>query len=235
MSSIDPHPVKYKAGALSVNKVWYRIAIDIVHVRSQSFLSIVDCGPGRFAIWKMLNIESSTEIVNSLATVLFERGFVAEILSDNAKVFKSEVMVAFCRKWNMRQLFSCKYEPSGNGIVERCHKTIKRMVARTNGSVMEMLFWYNVTPHYKQNPLSVPFSHIYNYSVNLTGYDAHNRTLGVCPFFCHQHVFVKSKNTSCMQKWSPGTITKIISPWNVEVDGVSVHVRNVREDVHFND
>ena len=33
----------------------------------------------------------------------------------------------------------------GNGIVERSHRTIKRMVARSSRSVADCVFWYNAT------------------------------------------------------------------------------------------
>ena len=34
----------------------------------------------------------------------------------------------------------------GNGIVERCHRAIKHIAARTRCFIMEALYWYNVTP-----------------------------------------------------------------------------------------
>ena len=39
----------------------------------------------------------------------------------------------------------------GNGVVERNHGTIKRMAARSNNSVLDMVHWYNTTPKYGTN------------------------------------------------------------------------------------
>ena len=52
--SIDPAPVVHEGGNLSVTTVWTRIAIDITHHHQVPYLSIVDCGTGRFALWKKL-------------------------------------------------------------------------------------------------------------------------------------------------------------------------------------
>ena len=48
--SIDPAPSKHEVGNLSVDKVWSRLAVDVTHYRGIPYLSMVDCGPGRFAI-----------------------------------------------------------------------------------------------------------------------------------------------------------------------------------------
>ena len=39
---------------MDVANIWTRLAIDVTHYRQLPYLSMVDCGPGRFAIWKRL-------------------------------------------------------------------------------------------------------------------------------------------------------------------------------------
>ena len=41
--SIDPAPVR-----------WKRLAMDLTHHNGENFLTIIDCGPSRFAIWRPL-------------------------------------------------------------------------------------------------------------------------------------------------------------------------------------
>ena len=48
----DPHPVKMKRGSLRVDKVWDRLVCDVTHVGQEKYVTIVDCGPSRFAVWK---------------------------------------------------------------------------------------------------------------------------------------------------------------------------------------
>ena len=70
-----------------------------------------------------------------------------KILCDNAKSFRSNLMQEFCKLWKINLTFRCAYKPSRNGIVERNHRTIKRMSARCGKSIDYCVFWYNITPH----------------------------------------------------------------------------------------
>ncbi|XP_076068433.1 uncharacterized protein LOC143040875 [Oratosquilla oratoria] len=49
--SIDPVPRPHSAGELCVEENWRRLAIDVTHYQGTRYLSMVDCGPGRFGIW----------------------------------------------------------------------------------------------------------------------------------------------------------------------------------------
>ena len=48
--SIDPAPVQHERGVLAVESNWSRLAIDTTHYRGKCYLTMVDCGPSRFAI-----------------------------------------------------------------------------------------------------------------------------------------------------------------------------------------
>ena len=58
-NSIDPEPVRVCPGSLNVPQVWRRLAIDVTHVENEQFLSIIDCGPSRFGIWRRLSSEEA--------------------------------------------------------------------------------------------------------------------------------------------------------------------------------
>ena len=59
---------------------------------------------------------------------------------------------------------------AGNEIVQRSHRTIKRIAARTRWSVMEAVYWYNVTP--KEMPASTAQANIiYSYTARIRGVD----------------------------------------------------------------
>lgn len=55
----------------------------------------MDCGPGRFVIWKDLRRETAEWVASILNEVFLERGPVDEILMDNSAVFISETMGEF--------------------------------------------------------------------------------------------------------------------------------------------
>ncbi|XP_067944958.1 uncharacterized protein [Watersipora subatra] len=144
---IDPSPVRWERGNLEVEKVWHRLAVDITHVGRIPYLTILDCGPSRFAIWLKLRDETANSVIAQLVRIFEERGPPQELFSDNGPCFKSAQLSSILKTWNVNHLLSCAYRPSGNGIVERNHRTIKRMAARSGNEVNRMVFWYNNTPN----------------------------------------------------------------------------------------
>ena len=122
---------------------------------------MVDCGPSRFAIWRNIQNESESQVVSVLRQIFSRFGPPIEIFCDNAKSFRSNLMQGFCKLWKISLTFSCAYKPSGNGIVERNHRTIKRMSARCGKSIDYSVFWYNITPHGSKG--RIPLSKLISY------------------------------------------------------------------------
>ena len=86
---IDPAPMVHEGGEIWVTGNWRRLAVDVTHYQGAAYLSVVDCGPGRIAIWRQLKRESTDEIALILNEIFLERGPVEELLMDNATVFRS--------------------------------------------------------------------------------------------------------------------------------------------------
>ena len=124
---------------------------------------MVDCGPGRIAIWRQLKRESADEIASILNEIFLERGPVEELLMDNTTVFRSELLKRALDNWGVQRFFRAAYRPSGNGIVERHHRTIKAMAERGSISPMEAVFWYNMSPRAGQDENSVPQREVFCY------------------------------------------------------------------------
>ena len=61
-------------GELSVDDDWRRVAMDVTHHGQQKYLTIVDCGSSRFAIWCAIRNESDIEIVPMLRQVFSQFG-----------------------------------------------------------------------------------------------------------------------------------------------------------------
>ena len=115
--------------------------MDVTHLGGRHYLTLIDCGPSRFAIWRPLSCQDAASIVWQLETVFCERGAPVELLTDNATTFSGETFSRFAECWGVRMRFRCAYEPAGNGIVERSHRTIKRTATRTWCSVIEAVYW----------------------------------------------------------------------------------------------
>ena len=60
--------------------------------------------------------------------------------------FRSAVLEEFANEWGITLRFRAAYASGGNGIVERDHRTIKRIAERGRITPEEATFWYNITP-----------------------------------------------------------------------------------------
>ena len=167
--SIDPAPSRHVSGDLGTEQTWERLAIDVTHYRGVPYLSMVDCGPGRFAIWRRLKGETGAEICQNLDNVFYERGPVKEVLMDNARAFHSAEMKNLLVKWGVKEFYRAAYRAEGNGIVERNHRTIKASAERAGISPIEAVYWYNVSPRYGQKADSVPQQSVAAYQWKLLG------------------------------------------------------------------
>ncbi|GAB1602550.1 uncharacterized protein LOC115217275, partial [Argonauta hians] len=117
---------------------------------------MVDCGSGRFAIWRELRTENVSEVASVLEQLFLERGPVDEVLMDNSPSFRSEVLRQTLERLKVRPYYRAAYRPNGNGIVERNHHIIKAMAERSQISPQEAVFWYNMTPRVGQADETVP-------------------------------------------------------------------------------
>ncbi|XP_012936576.1 uncharacterized protein LOC106011438 [Aplysia californica] len=229
--SIDPAPLQHETGGLEVSTVWERLAVDVTHFHNIPYLTMVDCGPGRFTIWRQLRSETAQCIVAELDQVFCERGPVRELLLDNATAFKSELFVQFLEGWNVQPYYRAAYRPSGNGIVERNHRSIKAMAERGNISPMEAAFYFNSAPRYRQEQDTIPQQSVFTYkwrqpSATEREWGETNEPSVVT---VGDEVWVKPPGARCTTQWGRGVVTKVNSRNNVEVNHVPRHVLDLRK------
>lgn len=201
---VDPAPVRWETGSLSVPDSWNRLAIDITHYRGLPYLTAVDCGPSKFAVWMKIRNETADAVIAQLERLFSERGPVVEILSDNGPCFRSAKMQVMMNKWGVSQVFSCAYRAAGNGIVERNHRTIKRMAVRSGGRIEDMVFWYNDTPDENGN---IPAAAMYGYNIRLptvSNMNATSRDTSCNPYNVGDSVYIKPVNMKCTAIWNMG-------------------------------
>jgi ribonuclease HI len=231
-NSIDPHPVHWKRGVLEVQDPWSRLACDVTHFKGRKYLTIIDCGPSRFSIWKLIKSESDDILAQKLENVFQERGPPKELLVDNGKSFRSKCFLDMCDKWGVHVHFRAAYRPQGNGIIERHHRTIKSMAARSNADVRDIVFWINFCPRNSSDHSSQPCNGIFKYKwrypkhqVSLVD-NSHNRS----DYQVGEVVFVKPSISKCTSKWKRGVITKVggMGAVTVEVNGMPRHVADLR-------
>ena len=232
--SINPAPVTHAPGELGVEKKWSRLAIDVTHYRGVPFLTMVDCGPGRHVVWREMRGESAAEICREMDSLFYERGPVDELLMDNARAFQSEEMKQMLERWGVVPYYRAAHRASGNGIVERSHRTIKAMAERSGKSPIESVFYYNVAPRNGQKPETVPQRSLFTYDWRLPGQPAETSSRQQCEgprVQIGEEVWVKPGSARCTTHWTRGEVTGINSSNNIEVDGMARHVLDLRRVV----
>ncbi|XP_071530436.1 uncharacterized protein [Panulirus ornatus] len=143
-----------------------RVRVGISQVEDQRYLTLIDCGPSRYAIWRRLRRQDATGVIDQLESVFYERGVSKELLTDNVTSFRSLSFYEFTSCLGISVIYRCANVPSGNGIWEQCHRSVKTTAARKRCSVAEAVC-YNVTPR-GDNPSS---NRIFRYEVRLLGID----------------------------------------------------------------
>ncbi|GAB1602697.1 hypothetical protein Ahia01_000549600 [Argonauta hians] len=228
--SIDPAPSSHRRGRLDVRESWKRLAIDVTHYRHRTYLSMVDCGSGRFAIWRELRTENASEVASVLEQLFLERGPVDEALMDNSPSFRSEVLRQTLERWKVRPYYRAAYRPNGNGIVERNHRTIKAMAERSQISPQEAVFWYNMTPRVGQADETVPHRAVYGYAWRHPDVPPPEPETdeGEPAVTVGEEVWVKPPSVRCTSQWGRGIVTGVNSANNISVDGVPRHILDIR-------
>ena len=143
---ISPHPIDLGEGHLDVQNTWDRIAADVTHVGANKFLTIIDCGPSRYTVWKRVHQEDAAVMADGLEEVFRVLGPPTEAIFDNGLASRSSAVRLVCDKWGVKIHFRCADRPSGNAIVERCHQTVKEMATRRGGGVLDAVVTYNLVP-----------------------------------------------------------------------------------------
>lgn len=235
--AVDPAPVKWRHGSLSVPETWRRLAIDITHYQGQTFLSIIDCGPSRFCMWRPLRRSDSSSVTAQLEQVFLERGAPVEILTDNDTAFRSREFAAFAARWGVQLRFRAVHRPSGNSIIERNHRSVKVIAARKQCPVSEAVHLYNVTPRDGEVVATAPASGVYSYPVrDRVRPDVSHVSQELWeslppehrPFSVGDAVWVRKPGSRCTERSRRGEVTAVVSPQVVEVEGVPWHVRDLR-------
>ena len=234
---------RYKKGNLSTSRIWFRLSTDITHIGRESYLTVID-NSSRFCIWRKLPNETSKAVSFQLQQIFSEMGPPEYLLSDNGTVFRSKEIQELMLKWGIIHQKSCAYRPQGNGMIERNHRTIKTINARSGNDVTECAFWYNVTNGRRK---ASPYELVYHAKAKLPYIREHRENHCVedstddekqelenaaekNPFVVGDYVFLRSSGR-CNDQWTgPHRVTNVNNEVSLEIndDGVSRHVSHVR-------
>ena len=162
--SIDPAPVHWSKGALNVKQTWHQVVMDITHCNGDPFFDSDRLQP-RSVCHLATSSSTRCDKCNQPAEgALLWAGPSTEILTDNDTAFRSSLLKAFLDEWRIWLRFRCAHVPSGNGIVEQCHRTVKKdycqkAVYHTGNSILVQHHakgWHVLCYNTSQYGLSVP-------------------------------------------------------------------------------
>ena len=165
--SIDPAPIHWKLGRLDVAENWNSIAKDVTHFSQQLYLTLIDCGPSCFGIWKPLSHQDFADIINQLEVVFYEKGLRIKQLTDNDVVLCGQRFAEFAWTWVYMYYFGAP--TSMIGIVERSHHTIKHIAERMQCSITEAVYWHNVMLKDDKTASTAPANATYSCKICLKG------------------------------------------------------------------
>lgn len=211
--------------------MWSRLAMDFTHCDGQLYLTVIDCGPSRLAIWRAVETRRSEVAADVVNTLFHERGPPDEVLLDNDTSFRGAAFQSAMKWWNVRMRFRCVYRPGGNGVVERMHRTVKTSRARTGCSVMEAVGLYNLWPRDDgTGEQRRPVDFVYRYAVRTRQEVRPNRTSDEVKskFSVGDRVWCRNPGDRCDARSRPGVVTAIVSRFVVEVDGLNRNVADLR-------
>ena len=70
-------------------------------------------------------------VINKLREIFCRNGFPTTLVLDNVPQFCSKNFEAFLKQEIIIHVKASPYHPQGNGLVERMHRTLKKIVAKT--------------------------------------------------------------------------------------------------------
>ena len=125
--------------------------------------------------------------------------------------------------------FRCVYIPSGNGIVERSHRTMKHIAVRIQCSLTEAVYWHNMTPKDDTTASIAPVNLIYTYHTHMKSIDTPSLldTIDSCAYTTRDDVWVKRLHKQCTTQFKKGRMTNVYSPHSILVNGVPHYVKGV--------
>ena len=108
--------------------------------------------------------------------------------------------------------------------------TVKRITARKQCTILEAVYWYNVTLKDDISSVTAPANMVYGYSIRLKGIDGmpaptHNQQQAV--FKPGDQVWVKTPHGRCTTKYKVGRVTGITSVQNITGDGMPRHMKDL--------
>ena len=105
---------------------WSKVATDIFHYESHSYLLIVDY-TSRFPIVRELKSMSAQHIVEHFRLIFSEYGWPDILVSDNGLCYVAETFTNLMKEYAVNHITSSPYYPQSNGLAEKFVQIVKNL------------------------------------------------------------------------------------------------------------
>ena len=142
-----------------ISTPYQRLAADLVGPleRTKSgfrYILTVMCVGTRFPYAIPLKKIDAESVAEGLIEVISQTGIPQELLTDQGSVFVGTLVRQVCNLLSIKKIRTTAYHPQTNGILERCHASLKGMMRKLGNEVREWdkalkfcLLCYRGTPH----------------------------------------------------------------------------------------
>ena len=105
---------------------WSKVATDIFHYKSQSYLLVVDY-TSRFPIVRKLKSISVQHVAKHFKSIFSEYGWPDTLVSDNGLCYVSESFTNLVKEYAVDHITSSPHYPQSNGLAEKFVQIVKNL------------------------------------------------------------------------------------------------------------
>ena len=127
---------------------WTKLATDIFHFESASYLLIVDY-TSRFLVVHKLSSMTGLHIANQCKLLFSEYGWSETLISGNGPCYTAQAFTSIMKSYNVNHITSSLHYPQSNGLTEKYVQIVKSLFykAKEEGKdFYKCLMIYNNTP-----------------------------------------------------------------------------------------
>ena len=114
--------------------------MDLCELNEKHYLVLIDYN-SKFPIVRETHDKTSSVVIQSIKGVLSEFGNIKELVSDNRPCFRSHEFNKFIKMYGITHATISTDHPQSNVQVERCIRTIKRLLKKNADPWMSFLMW----------------------------------------------------------------------------------------------
>ena len=127
---------------------WSKVATDIFHFKSKSYLLVVDY-TSRFPIVRELKSMSAQHIAEHFKLIFLEYGWPDTLVSDNRLCYVAKMFTNLMKEYTVNHITSSPHYPQSNGLAEKFVHIVKNLfykVKEEGTDIHKCLMIYHNTP-----------------------------------------------------------------------------------------